>query len=200
MSLIGSFNPVSLLATAALGPLGGLASQLITQLASSVGQQILQQVGEKLGLPQSTIDMAQGAFAGSIGDFQGAQTNLSELIAQAGESSGASPTEVGEAEAELDNQINDIATNLAESEEGKEAKASGGGSWLMALARSLGRTADKLAKEMDDMSKTLGDGENKASQNLKFGAKSQEFSQFFNSANTVIKAIGEALASGARKQ
>lgn len=200
MSLIGGFNPVSLLATAALGPLGGIASQLLTQLTSAIGQQLLQQLGDKLGLPQSTIDAAQGAFAGSIGDFQGAQTNLQELIAQVGDLTGASPTEVGEAQSELDNQIADQAVAASESQEGKEAKASGGGSWLMAIARALGKTADKLAKEMDTMSKNLGEGENKASENLKFSAKSQEFSQFFNSANTVLKALGEALAAGARKQ
>jgi hypothetical protein len=200
MSLLGGLNPVSLLATAALGPLGGIASQLMTQLTSAIGQQFLQQLGDKLGLPQSTIDAAQGAFAGSIGDFQGAQTNLQELISQVADATGASPIEEAEAQSQLDDAIADQAVAASESEEGKEAKASGGGSWLMAIARSLGKTADKLAKEMDSMSKTLGDGENKASQNLKFSAKSQEFSQFFNSANTVIKALGEALASGARKQ
>lgn len=201
MSLLGGLNPVSLLATAALGPLGGLASSLLTQLTSAVGQQFLQELGDKLGLPQSTIDAAQGAFAGSVGDFQGAQTNLQDLISQIGEQTGASPIEVGEAQSELDNAIHEQAISASESEDAKEAKQSGGGgSWLMAIARALGKTADKLAKEMDGMSKTLGEGSNKASQSLKFSAKSQEFSQFFNSANTVIKALGEALSAGARKQ
>ncbi|MET1755810.1 hypothetical protein ABVV53_10120 [Novosphingobium sp. RD2P27] len=194
-----NLNPVSLLATAALGPLGGIASQLMTQLASSVGQQILQSLGDKLGLPQSTIDMAQGAFAGSMGDYQGAKLNLSEAVGQLGNFYGASPADQGSVENQLNNAIDDLTTNLAQSQEAKEAKATGGQSWLMALARTLGETSDKLAGEMEAMSHNLGEGENKSSQNLMFAAKSQEFSQFFSSANTVIKAIGEALASGARK-
>ncbi len=32
-------------------------------LMSAIGQQIIQQLGQQLGLPQSTIDLAQGAFA-----------------------------------------------------------------------------------------------------------------------------------------
>lgn len=195
-----NLNPVNLLATAALGPLGGIASQLITQLASSVGQQILQSVGDKLGLPQSTIDLAQGAFAGSIGDLGGAQTNLSEAVGQLGDFFGASPAEKGDVERNLNDAIDNIATDLAESKDAKEAKFSGGRSWLTALASKLGETSDKLANELEDLSQNLGEGENKSSQNLLFGAKSQEFGQFFGSANTVIKTIGEALASGARKQ
>ena len=197
---IGGFNPVSILATTALGPLGGIASQLLTQLASSVGQQILQSVGEKLGLPQSTIDLAQGVFAGSIGDAQGAQLNLSEAVGQLGNFYGASPAEVGDVERQVADYVDQAATSLAEGKDAKEARATGGQSWLMALAATLGETSDKLAGELEDLSHTLGEGENKSSQNLLFGAKSQEFSQFFSSANTVIKAIGEALASGARKQ
>jgi hypothetical protein len=195
-----NLNPINLLATAALGPLGGIASQLISQLASSVGQQILQSLGDKLGLPQSTIDMAQGAFAGSIGDFQGAQLNLSEAVQQLGDFYGASPTEVGGVENELNNAIDSLTTDLAQSQEAKEARATGGKSWLMALAESMGKIADKLADEMQQMGDELGGGGNNPSQNVEFAAKSQEFSQFFSSANTVIKTIGEALASGARKQ
>jgi hypothetical protein len=195
-----NLNPVNLLATVALGPLGGIASQLFTQIASSIGQEILQQVGDKLGLPQSTIDMAQGAFAGSIGDFQGSQANLNELINQFGEANGASPTEIGDVQSQLNDSINNLAVDLAESQEAKEAKASGGKSWLMSLAQALGKVADKLADEMQQMGDELGGGGNDPSQNIEFSAKSQEFSQFFNAANTVLKGIGEALASGARKQ
>lgn len=195
-----NLNPINLLATAALGPLGGIASQLVSQLASSVGQQILQSLGDKLGLPQSTIDMAQGAFAGSIGDFSGAQLNLSEAVQQMGDFYGASPAEVGGVENQLNDAIDSLTTDLAQSQEAKEARASGGKSWLMALAESLGKIADKLADEMQQMGDELGGGGNNPSQNVEFAAKSQEFSQFFSSANTVIKTIGEALASGARKQ
>lgn len=191
-------NPSSL-AMIAMGP-GGWAGLAAKTLMSAVGQQIIQQLGEKLGLPQSTIDLAQGAFCASIGDTRGATRNLGEVVSEIAERTGASPFEAASAEREMTDVIDKMSTNLAESREAKEAKSSGGRSWLMAIAESLGETSDKLAKEMDGMSKTLGEGENKSSQNLKFGAKSQEFSQFFSSANTVIKTLGEALSQGARKQ
>jgi hypothetical protein len=191
-------NP-SNLALAAMGP-GGWATLAARTLMSAVGQQIIQQLGDKLGLPQATIDMAQGAFCASMGDTRGATRNLSEVVSGIADRAGASPFEAASAERDLNDVIDRMSTNLAESREAKEARSSGGRSWLMAIAESLGRTSDKLAKEMDDMSKTLGEGENKSSQNLKFGAKSQEFSQFFSSANTVIKTLGEALSQGARKQ
>lgn len=199
----GGFNPVNLISQVALGALTGGASlyaQLATQLISTVGQQVLQQVGEKLGLPQSTIDMAQGAFAGATGDPQGASRNLSEAVESYGDLFNANPADVGNAERELNDIIDQISTDLAESSEAKEARQSGGKSWLMSLAQALGKVADKLAAEMEEMSQTLGQGENKASQNIEFGAKAQEFAQFFQSANNVIKTLGEALSAGARKQ
>jgi len=191
-------NPTNL-AMLAMGP-GGWAAMAAKTLMSAVGQQVIQQLGEKLGLPQSTIDLAQGAFCASMGDTRGATQNIGQVVQGIADRTGASPFEAASAERDLNDIVDKMSTNLAESREAKEAKASGGKSWLMAIAEALGRTSDKLAKEMDDMSKTLGEGENKSSQNLKFGAKSQEFSQFFSSANTVIKTLGEALSQGARKQ
>lgn len=192
-------NPSSL-AMLAMGP-GGWAGLAAKTLMSAVGQQIIQQLGEKLGLPQSTIDLAQGAFCASVGDTRGATRNLGEVISDVAERTGASPFEAASAERDLGDVIDRMSTNLAESRDAKEARASGGGkSWLMAIAEALGRTSDKLANEMDAMSKNLGEGSNKSSENLKFGAKSQEFGQFFSSANTVIKTLGEALSQGARKQ
>lgn len=197
--LLSSVMNPSSLALVAMGP-GGWAALAAKTLMSAVGQQIIQQLGDKLGLPQSTIDMAQGAFCASMGDTRGATQNIGEVVQGIADRTGASPFEAASAERELNDVVDQMTTSLGESRDAKEARASGGKSWLMAIAEALGRTSDKLAKEMDDMSKTLGEGENKSSQNLKFGAKSQEFSQFFSSANTVIKTLGEALSQGARKQ
>lgn len=197
---IGSFNPISTVATVAFGPLGGIAAQLATRLASAIGQEVLQQLGDKMGLPQGTIDLAQGAFAGAVGDQEGVRQNLSEAVSAFGENAGASPFQQAQAETQLRDVIDEVTTNMAQSQEARDARASGGRSWLMSLAEGLGKIADKLAGEMEQMSGTLGEGSNKSSQNLKFAAKSQEFSQFFSSANTVLKTLGEALTQGARKQ
>lgn len=191
-------NPTNL-AMLAMGP-GGWAAMAARTLMSAIGQQIIQQIGGKLGLPQSTIDLAQGAFCASMGDARGATRNIGEVVSEIAERTGASPFEAASAERNINDEIADIATRASESKEAKEAKAGGGRSWLMAIAEALGKTADKLANEMDRMSQNLGEGENKASENLKFSAKSQEFNQFFSASNTVLKTLGEALGQGARKQ
>lgn len=194
--ITNAINPASLAMTAALGPAGFLGKTLV----SAIGQQILQQLGEKMGLPQSTIDMAQGAFAAGMGDFRGAASNVSEAMGGIADQLGASPVETGSATSQLNDAIDQLTSNLAQSREAKEARNGGGKSWLMVIAEALGRTADRMANEMDQMSQGLGKGSSQASDNLKFAAKSQEFNNFFQSANTVIKTIGEALGAASRKQ
>lgn len=199
LNLNSVLNPANALMLG-MGP-AGIGMMAARSLMSSIGQQFIQTLGEKMGMPQGVIDLAQASYAGSMGDARGVRQNLGEAIRGIADRAGASPFEAGDAERSIRDSIDQMATNMAESREAREARNGGGGkSWLMAIAEALGRTSDKLANEMDAMSKTLGEGENKSSQNLKFGAKSQEFSQFFSSANTVIKTLGEALSQGARKQ
>ena len=200
MSFLGGIlksviNPATLMQLA-MGP-AGWASIAMKAVISAVGQQVIQQLGQQLGLPQSIISLAQNAFSAASGG-QGAPSSIPQLAAQFG----LSAMQEGQLQRSVDNAVNDMVSSLGEGKDFKEAKSTGGKSWIMAIAEALGKQADKLAKEMDDMSAKLGSGDEKsrASDNLKFGAKSQEFSMFFSSANTVIKSIGEALASGARKQ
>ena len=196
---IGSIvNPLNI-AALGMGPVG-IGMMFARPLVSAVGQQFIQQLGDKLGLPQGVVDMARSSFALQAGDIGGAGRSLGDVVQGFGSQFGASPFEAGEVERNLTDLIDQATTDLAQSREAREARSGGGRSWLMALAENLGRVADKLANEMDQMSQTLGDGANKSSQNLKFAAKSQEFSQFFSSANTVIKTLGEARSQGARTQ
>ncbi len=187
-------NPATI-AQLAMGP-AGWASIAIKAVVSAVGKEVIQQLGQQLGLPQSVINMAQSAFTAASGT-QGMPSSIGDLARQFN----LSPMQQGQLQRTVDQITGDMATSLSTSKEFKEAKMSGGKSWLMAIAEALGKTADKLSNEMQAMSEKLGTGDesSKASDNLKFGAKSQEFSQFFSAANTVIKAVGEALASGARK-
>lgn len=201
MSFLGGIlksviNPATLMQLA-MGP-AGWASIAMKAVVSAVGQQVIQQLGQQLGLPQSIISLAQSAFSAASGGGQGAPNSIPQLAAQFG----LSAMQEGQLQRSVDSAVNDMVSSLGEGKDFKEAKSTGGKSWIMAIAEALGKQADKLAKEMDDMSAKLGSGDEKsrASDNLKFGAKSQEFSMFFSSANTVIKSIGEALASGARKQ
>lgn len=190
-----NLNPVNLLATAALGPLGGIASQLISQLASSIGQQIIQQLGESLGMPQSTIDFAQGAFAGSMGDASGAQMNFNEAIEALGSQFGASPTQIGQAQNDVQSAIDDFVGGLSEGEESKQARSGG---WLMAIATQLGKELDKMADDLEGMAGQLSKDD--PSMTAQFGALSQQFGMMFNATSTAIKAIGEAMSGMARKQ
>lgn len=190
-------NPTNI-ALLATGP-AGWATLAAKTLMSAIGQQFIQQVGEQLGLPQSTIDLGQSVFSSSVGDFQGAQANLQEAVQSLGEQFGNSPLEIGEATRELDDMIAQMASSLAEGQEAKEAKASGGGkSWIMALASALGDKLDAKAQEVEDLANAIND--KKPSTTTKFGAASQEFSILMNAANTAIKTLGEAVSSTARKQ
>lgn len=197
---IGGFNPVSLLATAALGPMGGIVAQLASQVMSQVGQQIIQQLGQNMGLPQSSIDMAQGALAGRYGDVWGQAQNLDEAIAAFGQETNAQPQDVGNAQRELQSAIDDIVRDLSDSREAKEARASGGkgGGWLRAMAEVLGGKLDDLAHEMEDLANRVTKDD--PSTTTDFSVVSNQFNMLMNATSTAIKTIGEALAGAARKQ
>jgi hypothetical protein len=199
-SLLKSFiNPATLMQLA-MGP-AGWASLVAKTVMSAIGQQLIQKLGEQLGLPQSIIGLAQTAFSAASGT-SGMPSSVGGAVAQLAQQFSLSPTDQGSIQRQLDDTVNNMASSLSQSKEFKEARAGGGKSWLMAIAEALGKQADKLSNELQVMSDKLGSGskESQASDNLKFGAKSQEFSQFFNAANTVIKTIGEALGTGSRKQ
>jgi hypothetical protein len=208
MSLIGSLlRTVAPLALTALtgGAAGPLMAMAMKQIASQIAMTVIQKLGQQMGLPQPMIDMAQAAFANASGQPGLARQNIRESVDGMAREFNLSPMQAGQLERAANEDIGRMMDNLSTAvgqRPDRRAGATAGKSWLMAIAESLGKTADKLAKEMDTMSKALGTGDEKsrASDNLKFGAKSQEFSQFFSSANTVIKSLGEALAAGSRKQ
>ncbi|HET7333205.1 hypothetical protein [Dyella sp.] len=70
--------------------------------------------------------------------------------------------------------------------------------WLEKLAEVLG---DKLNKSADDLQKAAGSvNADNPGQTTQLSAKAQEFAQFMDAVNNVIKTMGEALDSMARKQ
>ncbi|PAX06971.1 hypothetical protein [Sphingomonas lenta] len=197
---IGGFNPVSLLATAAFGPAGGIVAQLATQVYSQFGQQLIQQMGNNLGLPQSAIDMAQSSFAGSVGDFQGSVSNLDDAIEQLGRETGASGFDIGDAQRQASDILNQTVRDLSESEEFKEAKSSGGkgGGWLMAMARALGEKLNAMGEDLEQRASTLSGDDPGAS--AEFGVVSQQFNMLMNATTNAIKTIGEAMGKAASRQ
>lgn len=196
---IGGFNPISLLATTALGPVGGIIAQLATQVISQMGQQIIQQLGQQMNLPQSAIDMAQGSFATSLGDVQGGAHNLDEALDAFGQETGASPADIGAGRYDANQAIDDFVSSLSEGQDFKEAKSSGrGGGWLMAMATVLGKQLNGMAKDMERMAGQIS--KDTPDLTAKFGALSQQFSILMNATTTAIKTVGEAMANTARKQ
>ena len=204
MSFINPLNVARMatqLAPAALGP-GGMAFIAARQLTSAIGQQAIQQFGQMLGLPQSSIDMAQGAFAASHGDFIGGAQNMREAVQGFGDMFNASQADQEQASQQMQDALNDFVSKMADGDDAKAARAGGKGgksgqSWLMALAEALGRKLDKMAREMSSMADQITD--KTPSLTAKFGAKSQEFSILMNAATNAIKTIGEAEANSARK-
>ena len=190
-----NFNPVSLLATAALGPMGPL-SQLALQVVSQMGQSLIQQMGERLNLPQSVIDLAQGDYAAARGDIRGAANNYSDAIEQLGKQSNASPAEIGDLQRRANDSLREAARNAADMAEGSSGK-SGKGGWLRALAHALGKVADKQAADLEQRAKGL-DGA-KPSETADFNADTAAFNLLMNAINNTIKTIGESLGQMARK-
>ena len=169
------------------------------QFFSAVGQQFIQRLGEQMGMKQSQIDMAQSRFAVTHGDNKGARSNLREAFSEMAKEARASTTEEADAEREMNETLNKMATSLAEGQDQKASKSGGKGgqSWLMALAEALGKKLDKMASEMSTMADQITD--KTPSLTAKFGAKSQEFGILMNAATNAIKTIGEAEANSARK-
>lgn len=197
---IGGFNPISLLATTAFGPAGGIISQLAMQVFSQFGQQLLQNLGQQAGLPQSDIEMAQAHFSARVGDTPGTVRNLSEALQQFGRETGASPAQIGDAERQFQKMLLKQAADAMETEEAKDAKAGGKGGrgWLRALAEALGRSADKVANQLERDAKKL-DGAT-PSESAEYSADAQAFSMLMNAINTAIKSIGESLGAMAKRQ
>lgn len=197
---IGGLNPVSLLATTALGPVGGIVAQLATQIFSQVGQQLIQQMGQQLNLPQSVIDSTQGSFAATNGDLGGGIANVNDSIAALGQETRASLSDIGAQQRETQETLSSLLNDLAQSDEVKDAKngGKGGAGWLRAMAEVLGEKLDALAHEMQDLAGKVNKED--PSTSTDFTVVSQEFNMLMNAVTTALKTIGEAMGKSASRQ
>ena len=174
MSFLGGIvkslvNPVSL-AQIAMGP-AGWASLAVRTIGVAIGKEVIQQLGQKLGLPQSFISLAQTAFSATAG---GGRPDLASVLGR------AAPSSVGEAvnlvarqfnfspaqEGNLARSANNMTSMLlremsdkakAEGEkpealEKPEAGTARKGSWLQALAEAMGAVVDAKMDEITDLS------------------------------------------------
>jgi hypothetical protein len=196
------FNAVSLMT-----PMGW-AMQAAKMLMSQVGMNILQKLGEAIGLPQPLIDGIQAGFAAAIGQPGLAAENLKEMVGGLAQASNTSPTEQGRMERELNSTIDDFIQKQADgfkkgAKEGESAaeRSGRGKSWLQKIADAMAKVMDAKIESMDKQALALdkqGDKKSiKASTDLQVAG--QEFSYLMQTTSTVIKTLGEGLTGMARK-
>jgi biopolymer transport protein ExbB/TolQ len=198
-------NPVSL-AQLAMGP-AGWASLAMRTIGAAIAKEVIQQLGQQLGLPQGVINMAQNAFSAATGTT-GGPASIAEAVAGLAQQFGLSPSQQGELTRAAQNDSRDMFEKLAEAfqsgKEKAEAKKSSkdGRSWLQAIADSMSTVLDKKVEDMDKMAQALDkQGTNRSTKSsTDLQVAGQEFSYLMNSTSTVIKTIGEGLSGMARKQ
>lgn len=173
MSFLGGIvksviNPVSL-AQLAMGP-AGWASLAVRTIATAIGKEVIQQVGQKLGLPQSMISMAQQAFSASVGgkpslsSFLGRQepASLAQAVRSVASQFNMTPTQEGSVARSANNMVSQLVKTIVDDAKveakklatPKDAQASGSKntSYLQAMAEALGGVMDKKMDELSSLS------------------------------------------------
>lgn len=198
-------NPVSLMQLA-MGP-AGWASLAVRTLGAAIGQQVLQQLGEKMGLPQGIIDIAKSSFSAAVG---GAPASIADAVSTVGNGI-FSPAQQGAMTRELSQQAENIAEKLftasregsdrAKTEGSRNGKV-GSGNWLRAIAEVMAQSMDSKIEEMQSLAQTY-DSQSKNNKSTKtmtdLQVATQEFSYIMQSTTNMIKTIGEGLSTMARK-
>lgn len=198
-------NPVSL-AQLAMGP-AGWASLAVRTIGAAVGKELIQALGQQLGLPQGVISMAQNAFSAATGTTGGPAT-IAGAVSDLAQQFDLSPMQQGQLNRTVQQGMQDIyfqmqdAVKQADQDSKARTGSNGKGSWLQVIADSMSKVLDKKIQDMDKLAQALDkQGSNrsvKSSQDLTVAG--QEFQYLMNAASTVIKGIGEGLSSMARKQ
>jgi hypothetical protein len=166
-------NPASLMQLA-MGP-AGWASLAMKTIGTAIAQQLIQQLGQKLGLPPVVIGMAQQAFAQNAGLSTSQTFSVDQAVSGLSRQFNLNPMQEGSllrGASKLSESINKMVyeqiKNASQSEEVREIVANGkkfrkpgqpsvsdsiasrNQGILMKLATALGKLMDQ---KMDDMSK-----------------------------------------------
>lgn len=216
-------NPMTL-AQLAMGP-AGWASILAKAVISAVGQQVIQQIGQKLDLPDGVINLAQEAFSGAMGGGIG-QQGLGSVIGRVAQQAGLNAVETGMLQRQAGGMVDKAVDGIADTVQdfinsvnrqqankqngGEEDTASimkGKGSILMKIATAMGKIADKKMNDMADKTEQLGKfgevtGKNQgqyAELTGQMQALGQEMSMISQAMANVIKTVGESASTVARK-
>lgn len=188
------------------------------QLLSTVGQEVIQNLGSEMGLSQSVIDMAQGSFAASVGDARGVLQNVQEtrqsMVNDFLSGMNASPLQQGQFMNDVQNLVRDLiemGRKEAQEGNGEGEESAGGESFLVAFAKALGKTMDSKMDRMMDISKKIDkeiqgandSGGKKQAVISELSAELQGLSQEVNilsqALTNSVKSVGEASSTLARK-
>jgi hypothetical protein len=216
-NLFGSIANIAL--QGALGVMTGGASLMVTTalktVMTAIGDQVLQQIGQKLGLPQGAIDLAQAAFHTAAGDPGGAVQNISEAAQGLGSAAGLSQFETGEIERQAfdgaqflrDQTLDQLqgGTDAEGKPRGKSALAGASGeSFLVKLAIALGSVVDskmdKMVAKAGEIDKAGSGGKSQTAKlTAELSALGQEVNMISTALNNAIKSLGESASTLARK-
>ena len=209
----GGFNPINMVSQLALATVTGgtslLVQQVVRQVAMSIIEQALQQIGDNLGLPQWATDMAQADFFSQIGEVGAALSNWQDAIDGFADQIGANAFERATMHAQAQ-ALSDMILNMAKEAHDEEAdgesrssrrgasESSGGLSFIRQLAEALGNRLNEASDELQAKADATDwkDGKDVA----EYNAMAQEFGFFMQTVNTAIKVVGESFAAMARKQ
>jgi hypothetical protein len=109
------------------GPLGAMLGDMLNKVMSQVLQGVIEEVAKELKLPDSTKDLAQAQVAGALGDKEGVQKNLKELLNDFQKESGASDSDMGKVDREVNN-LQDLFKKLFNEANKEEADRNTGNS------------------------------------------------------------------------
>lgn len=191
-------NPLTL-AQVAMGP-AGWASLAMRTVGTAIAQQVIQQVGTRLGLPPAAINLAQQALSRTTGQPFSAN-GLANSVEQFGRLFGSSAREIGQAQ----RQANDVVEKMVESilkrvrDGGSEGEGGPGESRLMKLARAMGKLLDSKMDKMIEVGAKMDKAQKQGELSAQMQALGQELSMISNALNNTIKSIGESNTTLARK-
>ncbi|MDG0856478.1 hypothetical protein [Roseateles puraquae] len=197
------------------GPIGAMIGQaiggMLQQAVGDATKQAVDTLQQEHGMPKFLADEVKSKIDSAVQSLL-AQSQHGVTQEAAGQAQQVAGDWMQSFIQDAAKQIVDEATKQLKGDGSSGGKASAE-SWLVAIAKAMGKTMGDRAAKLVDLSQRIANtqtgGSNNAQQaaakqmqqlNAEFQATSQEFSLLQNTFSTAIKAIGEAMSSVARKQ
>ncbi len=203
-------NPINLMQIA-MGP-AGWASLAMRTIGSQIAMNAIQQLGERLGMPQTMIDFVQASAATQMGMPGLARREIGEVISGLSSQFNVSPRDAANLERAAQFDINDFmrqierAVERGEAQGGSRSRRGGRGSILEVIAEAMIKAMNSKVGEMQDLAAQMDKVKHKKGKsdsveiNTKLTVATQEFSMMMNATSNMIKTIGDALSAMARRQ